>query len=71
MFVCMCNGHREQELRELADQGVRDVDIAYAMLGGEPVCRRCIDFAHNILNPDEPAEEKISFDGPVRQAVTP
>lgn len=71
MFVCMCNGYREDELRQLAKQGVGDVDLAFAMLGGEPVCRRCVDFAHDILNPDKPVEDKVEFDGPVRQAITP
>lgn len=50
MFVCLCNGYRDKELREMAQEGVRDVDDAYERLGGGPKCRRCVTFAQDILN---------------------
>ena len=50
MFVCICNGYRDSELRELAQQGVTCAIAAYSTLGNEPNCGRCIDVAQRIMD---------------------
>lgn len=50
MYICLCNGHRDRELRELASRGVSCVREAYRQLGGDPVCGRCLDFAQDVLD---------------------
>ena len=50
MFVCLCNGYREAELRELARQGVTCAVQAYAALGNEPNCGSCMDIAQRIID---------------------
>jgi bacterioferritin-associated ferredoxin len=50
MFVCLCNGYRDSDLRALANQGLHRVEDAYAALGGAPACRQCVDYAQEILD---------------------
>ena len=57
MFVCLCNGYRDTDLRELARQGVTCAVKAYATLGNEPNCGRCIDVAQRIMDEVQYAPE--------------
>lgn len=50
MYVCMCNGYRDAELRALASGGVACALEAYRALGGEPCCGRCLPTAQEIIN---------------------
>ena len=50
MYVCLCNGYRESELRELARQGFSDAEDAYLALGDGPCCGGCVDFAQGIMD---------------------
>lgn len=54
MYVCLCNGHRDRELKELAARGVSCVREAYKQLGGDPVCGRCLDFAQDVIDTARP-----------------
>ena len=50
MIVCVCNAITEHELRELAQQGARAPEAAYAKLGCEPQCGCCLDYAQEIID---------------------
>ena len=50
MYVCICNGYREREVREAALRGARSVDEAYALLGSAPCCGSCIPCAESIID---------------------
>ena len=50
MYVCLCNGYREAELRELAHEGIDCAREAYTTLGNGPCCGRCLDFAQQIID---------------------
>ncbi|HIP78412.1 MAG TPA: (2Fe-2S)-binding protein [Kiloniellaceae bacterium] len=50
MYVCMCNGYREAEIREIAESGVRCAHEAYAALGNGPCCGTCIPCAQEIVD---------------------
>ena len=50
MYVCICNGYRDAELRALASGGVACALEAYRALGGEPCCGRCLPTAQQIIN---------------------
>jgi bacterioferritin-associated ferredoxin len=49
MYVCLCNGYRESELREAIRRGARNADEAYAALGDPPCCGSCLAFAEEIV----------------------
>ena len=49
MYVCLCNGIRETELKRLGREGVRDVHEAFSRLGSDPVCTCCLDEAEMVL----------------------
>jgi len=49
MLVCICNAISEDELREIARQGISDPEAAYAALGKRPNCRTCLDHADDVL----------------------
>lgn len=50
MYVCLCNGYREAEIREVALEGVASAADAYTALGNGPCCGRCLDCAQRILD---------------------
>jgi|GEM_PF-1303533 len=50
MYVCLCNGYREDEIREVAEGGVRCAQEAYLTLGNGPCCGTCLDFAQQIVD---------------------
>ncbi len=50
MYVCICNGIKESELRHLAQGGAETTEQAYAALGIQPDCAECVGFAQNIID---------------------
>ena len=50
MYVCICNGYRDAELRQLAREGVSSAKEAYRALGNGPCCGRCLPCAQEIIN---------------------
>lgn len=50
MYVCMCNGYRDAEIRELARSGIRCARTAYRTLGGEPRCGKCLTVAQDLID---------------------
>ena len=50
MYVCLCNGYRDVELRELAGKGIASAAEAYKALGKGPDCGRCLDCAQQIID---------------------
>lgn len=50
MYVCLCNGYRDVELRELAGEGIACAVEAYNALGNGPCCGRCLECAQQILD---------------------
>ena len=64
MYVCLCNGYRESELRDMARQGHSVAEDAYRAMGEGPCCGCCVDFAQEILD-----EERAA--GPAQGAPKP
>ncbi len=50
MYVCLCNGHRERDIVEIARTGVRCARRAYDILGGQPQCGQCLTFAQTLID---------------------
>lgn len=50
MIVCVCNCLTEQEVREAARAGGRTPEAAYEMLGCEPQCGCCLDYAQEVID---------------------
>ena len=50
MYVCICNGHRDHEIREAAKTGARCARKIYRQLGKPVRCGRCIDFATKVID---------------------
>jgi len=61
MYVCICNGYRDGELRALAQQGVRHAQTAYQCLGNGPQCGRCLARAQRLLDETQMTESSASF----------
>lgn len=62
MYVCVCNGYRESELRDIARQGVGCAREAYGRLGRPPCCGRCLEFAQQII--DETCDLDVEISSP-------
>jgi bacterioferritin-associated ferredoxin len=50
MYVCLCNGIKDSELRELARKGVRTAEEAYRHLGVEMTCVDCADYIQVVID---------------------
>ena len=55
MYICLCNGFRDSELRALAKEGIRSAEHAYDALGAHPRCGACLQSAQALM--DEAQEE--------------
>jgi len=49
MYVSLCNGYRNCELKALAQQGVRSAHAAFHTLGAGPRCGRCLSIAQRVI----------------------
>jgi bacterioferritin-associated ferredoxin len=50
MYVCLCNGYRDSEIRDVAQTGVKCARAAYRTLGNGPRCGRCLEFAQDLID---------------------
>jgi bacterioferritin-associated ferredoxin len=50
MYVCLCNGYRDREVRDAVSRGARSVEEAYALLGEPACCGSCIPCAESIID---------------------
>lgn len=49
MYVCICNGHRDRDIREAAEKGLRCARAIYTHLGKPARCGRCLDLAAKVI----------------------
>ena len=49
MFICICNGHRESDIRDAARQGLRSAPEIYRRLGKPVRCGRCLEVATQVI----------------------
>ncbi len=49
MFVCICNGHRDGEIRAAAETGLSCPRQIYRRLGKPVRCGRCLDAATRVI----------------------
>ena len=74
MYVCLCNGYRDAEIREIAESGVRCAREVYLTLGNGPCCGTCLDCAQGIVDSvhgglESAVEERASEDTPQADAL--
>ena len=50
MYVCVCNGHRDSDIREAAASGLRCPREIYRHLGKPARCGRCLEFASELVD---------------------
>jgi bacterioferritin-associated ferredoxin len=50
MYVCMCNGHRDSEIRAAAAEGMSCAREIYRHLGKPARCGRCLDLATKLVD---------------------
>ncbi len=50
MYVCICNGYRDCEIRQMAQQGFTCAVETYTALGNGPSCGSCVDTAQQIID---------------------
>jgi bacterioferritin-associated ferredoxin len=49
MYICICNGHSDRDIRQAAATGLRCAREIYAHLGKPPRCGRCLDTAAQLI----------------------
>ncbi len=50
MYVCLCNGLSDRDIRRAADQGHCNVKGAYRALEAEVNCGRCVPMAQEMIS---------------------
>lgn len=50
MYVCICHGHRERDIREAAKTGLTCARDVYRHLGKPPQCGRCLVTAAQVID---------------------
>jgi bacterioferritin-associated ferredoxin len=50
VYVCICNGHRDSDIKEAAKAGMRCARTVYQYLGKPPRCGRCLTFAAQLID---------------------
>ena len=55
MFVCLCNGFTERQVRACLDDGTRSVAGVYRCLG-KPQCGKCIGHVREMVEAGCPAK---------------
>jgi bacterioferritin-associated ferredoxin len=68
MYVCLCNGYRDAEIREVAESGLRCVREVYLTLGNGPCCGSCLDYAQDIVDSVHGGAAAPSVDDPQERA---
>lgn len=70
MYVCVCNGYRESDIRDAARAGARCARRAYDSLGGGPQCGKCLDLAQDLIDRTAPRAPSAPAIGPSTALVT-
>jgi bacterioferritin-associated ferredoxin len=50
MFICICNGHRERDIRAAAEAGLTCAREIYRHLGKPVRCGRCLETAAVVID---------------------
>jgi bacterioferritin-associated ferredoxin len=51
MYVCVCNGHRSQDIQRTArEQKLTCAKAIYDVLGGPVCCGTCLDVAQDLID---------------------
>ena len=61
MYVCICNGVTERQIREAAANGVRNIAELTMRTGCGASCGSCLDTAVELLDSVHGAEERASL----------
>lgn len=59
MYVCVCNGHSDRDIRRAARSGLRCARTIYAQLGKPIRCGRCLQTAERLV---QEVHEAVSGD---------
>jgi bacterioferritin-associated ferredoxin len=59
MYVCLCNGLTDRDIRRAADQGYCTVKGAYRALDAEINCGRCVKMAGDLIDQQQAVTAKV------------
>jgi len=66
MYVCICNGHRDRDIRRAARTGLRCARAIYSHLGKPARCGRCLDLAARVIEEELHAHAAPGVEAPER-----
>jgi bacterioferritin-associated ferredoxin len=55
MYVCLCNGITDRDVRRYAEGGDCSVAMIYRACGAQPRCGKCVAYVRRMLHRDEAA----------------
>ena len=64
MYVCICNAITEQQIRDLAAAGCRDLGTLQNELGVAAGCGTCMETALGVLNDATPSPQRANYPAP-------
>jgi bacterioferritin-associated ferredoxin len=63
MYVCLCNGLSDRDLRPHTLGGMRSVSMVYQACGCRPQCGKCVPFVRQMLREGNDAATSAQLDG--------
>ncbi|SLN30328.1 (2Fe-2S)-binding protein [Oceanibacterium hippocampi] len=70
MYVCICNGYRDSEIRDAAAGGLRCARRVYHALGGGPRCGQCLTMAQALVDSMHAGEQAEAQSGTTEPVLT-
>ena len=67
MYVCICNGVTDRDIRQAAEAGVQTIAELTMRTGCGSTCGTCLDVASELLAAARPHDERFAL--PVLQAA--
>lgn len=61
MYVCICHGFTDSQVRDLTAQGCRSLSQVYRSLSGEPPqCGKCVPYVRDMLRSGAATQDAAS-----------
>ena len=55
MYVCLCHGFTDHEIKALASAGTRSAAQVYRHFGVKPKCGKCVPYVRDLVQSDSDA----------------
>lgn len=59
MYVCLCHGFTDHQVKELAESGTRSAAKIYQHFGVRPRCGKCVPYVRDMVKKDGSDQQAV------------